>query len=195
MKNRLKPNLAVYPCPVMVIGSHNGRLDPNLMVASWVGHASISPPLLTVCLRPETLTHRNIEETGVFTVSVPRSSQAGIVDLLGTVSGKKRDKFQLAGLTLARTAKMRVPYAEEFPVVMECLLSGKAGLGSHTMFIGEVTDLLVDAALPVEEKSGLPWIEAVDPLMLSVGGMVYRSVGPQVGLAFRMARMEKGGSR
>lgn len=148
------------------------------------------PPTLAVSLRPQTHTHKNIMINRAFTVSIPRASQALIVDTLGTISGKKVDKFELTGLTPVRSDKVQASYAEEFPVVMECEVVGTADLGSHTMFVGEIVGVLVDDKLTNGES--LPDLAQVDPLVFSPGDYAYYSVRPEpVGLAFRMAKSKQ----
>jgi len=186
MKIPLRPQPAIYPCPVLVVGSQDAAGKPNLMVASWGGLASMMPPALSVAIRPETHTHANILETGAFTVAIPRASQMETVDLLGTATGAKVDKFSLAGLTLARSGKVPAPYADEFPVVMECEVVANADLGSHTLFVGRIVGLLADDG--ITDGKSLPKLDAVDPLALSPAGYTYHASRPEpIGRAFRVA--------
>lgn len=189
MKASLRPRPAIYPCPVLVVGSQDASGKPNLMPASWGGLSSMVPPMLSVSIRPETQTHANILETKAFTVSIPRARQARIIDLLGTTTGAKTDKFSQFGLTV-KASKVAAPYAEEFPVVMKCEVAAVAELGSHTMFVGKIVGLLVDGKLT--DGKTLPPMEVVDPLILSPSNYAYHGVDARpIGKAFRMYDQKK----
>ena len=68
-------------------------------------------------------------------------------DYVGIASGRDVDKFAVAGLTPVRSELVDAPYAEEFPVVLECRLLHIVEIGLHTQFIGEIVDVKADRAV------------------------------------------------
>lgn len=189
MKRRLKPQPAIQPCPVLIIGTYGPDGRANLMTASWAGMVSIAPPRLMVSLRPRTHTHGSLMMRREFTAAIPEVPQAGIADTLGLYSGEEFDKFALAGLTEVRSEKVDAPYAEEFRVVLECVLHGTANVGSHTMFVADIAGVLVDdILLQGSDEARLPGMDVLDPLMLSLGTMTYHGATWPRAAAFREGR-------
>jgi flavin reductase (DIM6/NTAB) family NADH-FMN oxidoreductase RutF len=84
--------------------------------------------------------------------------------ILGMVSGKNTDKFEVTGLTPVKSEVVDAPYIREFPVVMGRILKETLNFGSYTMFISEVMDLKVDeeVLMDINLKSGNK-IARIDP--------------------------------
>lgn len=93
----------------------------NVMTIGWglVGVVWRNPTFL-VLVRPSRFTHEFIEDTGEFTVNVPRNGMEKIVDYCGGVSGREVDKFEKCELTAVRGKKLKVPVIKECTVHYEC---------------------------------------------------------------------------
>ncbi len=68
------------------------------------------------------------------------------VDFCGTVSGRKVDKFKKMRLTPIKGEKVNAPRIEECPFNLECVVRKILELGSHDLFISEVTAVQADPA-------------------------------------------------
>jgi len=65
---------------------------PNVMTIGWGLMGTLwARPVFVVAVRPSRYTHRLIEETGEFTVNVPRKGMEEIVEYCGTVSGRDHE--------------------------------------------------------------------------------------------------------
>ena len=186
MKRSLGPRALLYPAPVVVVGSYDPAGRPNAMTAAWAGVACSQPPCVAVSIRPARHSHRSILERGAFTLNLASQVRVREVDYLGTVSGAEEDKFAASGLTPLPAGCVDAPYVAEFPVALACLLRHSLDLGVHTMFVGEVIDVLADDE--VLGPAGLPDISLLRPLLYSPGQGAYYGVGPRLADAFSVGR-------
>jgi flavin reductase (DIM6/NTAB) family NADH-FMN oxidoreductase RutF len=181
MKKSLGARTLAYPLPAYLIGTYAPNGQPNVMTAAWAGIACSEPPCLAVGIRAGRLTHESILKNQGFTVNFPKVSQATAVDYAGLVSGRDQDKFAKAGLTAVESSLVKAPYVAECPVVAACRLYKTLELGSHTLFVGEILDVLADEGL--ESLAGGLDMAKVDPLVFASGDGYYK-VGAQVGKGF-----------
>ncbi len=179
MKKSLGPNMLVYPAPIWVVGTYDADDKPNAMLAACGGACCMQPPCISVALRPATYSHEAIVARRAFTVSVPSEKFVAQADYLGRASGRKEDKFTVAGLTPVRSELVDAPYVGEFPLVMECRLVHTAELGMHTLFVGEIVD--VKAEESVLNESGSPDMTEIAPLVYDIGTRKYLGIGDVVG--------------
>jgi flavin reductase (DIM6/NTAB) family NADH-FMN oxidoreductase RutF len=190
MKKSLGRRTMLFPAPVMVVGTYDGKGKPNAMTVAWGGICCSDPPCLAVSLRKATLTYHNIGERQAFTVSIPHEKYVKEVDFLGIASGKKVDKFAAAGLTPVRSDLVDAPFVGEFPMVFECRLIHTIPLGLHTQFIGEILDLKVDLEMLGEKD--LPSVDLVRPLVYAPEVRSYHSFGEKLAASFSVGRSIKG---
>lgn len=110
--------------------------------------ASSMPNQLSICVNKANLTHDMIVKTGKFTVSVI-SQDAGF-DLFkhfGFQSGKDVDKFK--NFEKCKRGENSIYYITEGTnAYISVNVSKTEDLGSHTMFIGEITDMEVLSEAP-----------------------------------------------
>lgn len=110
--------------------------------------ASSMPNQLSICVNKANLTHDMIVKTGKFTVSV--ISQDADFDLFkhfGFQSGKDVDKFK--NFEKCKRGENSIYYITEGTnAYISVNVSKTEDLGSHTMFIGEITDMEVLSETP-----------------------------------------------
>ncbi len=186
-KVSLGPNPFLYPEPVLLVGSYDGDGKPNVMTAAWGGICSSDPVSLYVSVRPARWTHKAILERKAFTVSIPTAAMAREADYVGMASGRRFDKFSIAGLTPIKAEKVDAPYVEQCPVVLECRLSQTLELGVHTMMIGEILDVKADRDC-LDPATGKPDPALISPLIFDAGTSRYYSLGAPVGQAFSVGK-------
>ena len=88
-KRQLGPCVTFFPQPATLIASRDEGGHINLMMASWVGIVSKTPPTIAVSLNRERKTYANIMANKVFSVNVVPSSLVIAADACGLVSGKQ----------------------------------------------------------------------------------------------------------
>jgi flavin reductase (DIM6/NTAB) family NADH-FMN oxidoreductase RutF len=145
-------------------------------------------------VRPERHTYTALIERGEFTVSIPSSSQADIVDYCGLASGRNADKFAVAGLSQTRGKFVNAPLVREFPVCMECRLIHRLAIGSHELFVGEVLASWADEKY-LDER-GVSNLADMSPIAYAPmpGGGYYYTIGPSAGKSFSVGKTLLGNS-
>ncbi len=110
--------------------------------------ASSMPNQLSICVNKANLTHDMIVKTGKFTVSViSQDADFNLFKHFGFQSGKDVDKFK--NFEKCKRGENSVYYITEGTNAYISVNVGKTeDLGSHTMFIGEITDMEVLSETP-----------------------------------------------
>ena len=152
------------PPALVTCGSGDGV---NVLTAAWTGIVNSHPPMTYVSVRPERYSYRLIDESGEFAINIPTSAMARETDLCGTLTGAKTDKIKRCGFTLMPSSAISVPFIAECPISLECRVTQKLNLGSHTMFLAEIL------ALQVDEK----YIDSKGKLNLQQAGLLAFSHG------------------
>ena len=178
----------LYPLPVLLVATYDADGKPNVMVAAWGGICSSDPLSLTVSVRPERWTHDALIARKAFTVCIASENMVVAADYAGIASGRRYDKFPVAGFTPVRAAKVDAPYIAECPVVLECSLSETVRLGVHTMMIGVILDVKADEDC-LDASGKFPEISKVSPLIYDSGSRGYYSIGRFVGQAFSIGKI------
>jgi flavin reductase (DIM6/NTAB) family NADH-FMN oxidoreductase RutF len=187
MKRSLGAKSLLYPTPIVVVGTYDNEDKANAMTVAWVGIVCSQPPCIGISLRKATYTYGNIMEREAFTVSIPTEKHVKEVDYLGIASGKREDKFSVAGLTPIRSDIVDAPYVKEFPFILECRLFQTTEIGLHTQFIGEIKNIMADESI-LDEKN-LPDIGGrFRPLLYAPEIRKYYGLGPFLGIAFSVGK-------
>jgi flavin reductase (DIM6/NTAB) family NADH-FMN oxidoreductase RutF len=186
MKKSMGANTAACPSPVWCIGTYDKNEKPNIMTAAWAGICCSSPPAISVSLRKATYTYQSIIDSKAFTVNIPSRAYANEADYAGIASGKDTDKFDVTGLTPVRSEKVRAPYVKEFPLIIECKLHHHHEIGLHTLFVGEIVDVLADEAVVADD--GKVDMEKIQPFLYSATNRTYYGIGSYLGKAFSIGK-------
>ena len=127
---------------LFVLTAKDGDKDNGCIVNTAIQAAS-EPNQLCVCVNKANYTHDMIMKTGEFTVSV--ISQKGSFDLFkhfGFQSGKNVNKFD--NFSACKRGSNGILYVTEGTnAFISVKVEKTQDLGSHTMFIGQITDMEV----------------------------------------------------
>jgi flavin reductase (DIM6/NTAB) family NADH-FMN oxidoreductase RutF len=186
MKKSVGAKTLLFPTPVLMVGTYDQAGKPNLMNAAWGGICCSQPPCIAVSLRKATYSHACIIERKAFTVGIACEDRMAEADYVGIASGRDVDKFAVTGLTPVRSELVDAPYADEFPVVLECRLLQAVEIGLHTQFIGEIIDVKADTDVFGEDD--LLDIMKIKPLIFDTSHRGYHGVGPLLGRAFSVGK-------
>ena len=132
---------------LFVLTARDGEKDNGCIINTAIQAAS-EPNQLSICVNKANYTHDMIERTGKFTVSV-LSEQADfeLFKHFGFQSGRDVDKFtNFTGC--ARSADGLYYITEGTNAYISVTVDKTVDLGSHTMFIGEITDMAVLSDTP-----------------------------------------------
>lgn len=174
------------PAPVLLVGSYDAEGHPNVMTAVAGGLCASQPPCLGISLRRGGHTHACLAGRGAFTVGIPSRQLAARADFVGLVSGRAGDKFAAAGLTPLAGEHVDAPYVAECPVVLELVLRHSLELGSHTLFVGEIMDVKVEAGCL--RPDGLPDPARIDALCFAPLANEYYATGDFVARAHAVGK-------
>ena len=102
-----------------------------------------TPRRLSVTINNKSLTRDMILQTGRFTISnLSERAEFGVFERFGFGSGRDTDKF--AGFSGWERDKSGVPYLTEgVNAFFSCKVERTVDLGTHTMFIAEITDMAI----------------------------------------------------
>ena len=153
----LNPSTMLNPTPVVLVscGEKDHPENRNLVTVAWAGTVNSDPPMVSVSLRKERYSHGLIASSGEFVVNLVDEALAKATDFCGVRSGRDLDKAKELGLTLLPADGMETaPRVDGAPVSLSCKVVQVLELGSHDMFLGEVTAVAVRKDL-LDEKGAL----------------------------------------
>lgn len=139
-----KPGNMLYPVPAVMVSCQNGEEKPNIITVAWTSTSCSSPAMVSISIRPERYSHRIIKESGEFVVNLVTEDLVYASDFCGVRSGRDMDKFETMHLTPSPSKTVKAPGIAESPVNIECKVVQIIPLGSHDLFLGEVTGVTVD---------------------------------------------------
>lgn len=143
-KQHWKPGNMLNPVPAVMVSVTDKDGRSNIITVAWAGTVCTNPPMVSISVRPSRYSYKMIQDTGEFVINLTNESLVKACDYCGVVSGRGVDKFKKTGLTPIPMEHVRAMGIGESPVNMECRVTEKRELGSHTMFIAEVVGVTVD---------------------------------------------------
>ncbi|MCR1919125.1 flavin reductase family protein [Frisingicoccus caecimuris] len=176
-KQKWKPGNMVYPLPAVLVSCGDKKGNINVMTAAWTGTVCSDPPMVYVSVRKERHSHHMIQETREYVINLTTEKLAWAADFCGVRSGRDLDKFKEMKLTPVQGELQYAPMIEESPVSIECRVTNVMELGSHDMFMAEVTAVYVDEQY-MDEK-GTFHLEKAAPMVYSHGQ--YYGLGRHLG--------------
>ena len=186
----LPPATMLNPTPVVLVScaekDHPERR--NLVTAAWAGTVNSEPPMVSVSLRKERYSHGMILESGEFVINLVDEGMGRAADFCGVRSGRDMDKAAAAGLRYRAAEGMETaPALEGTPASLSCRVKQVIPLGSHDLFLAEVTAVQVRPDL-IDERGGLHLEKAG---LLAYNHGLYQRLGPVTGFfGWSVARKE-----
>lgn len=142
----LSPSAMLNPVPVVLVSCADSKNPEkkNMITLAWAGTVNSEPPMVSISVRKERYSHDLIAESGEFVVNLVDEGMCRAVDYCGVRSGKDVDKAAETGLTYMPAETMKIaPAVSGAPVSLSCKVRQMLELGSHDLFIGEVTGVMV----------------------------------------------------
>ncbi len=141
-----KGSTLLNPTPAVLVSC--GTIDkPNVFTVGWTGIACTRPPRTYISVRPSRHSYGLIKESGEFVINLTTEKLLDAVDKCGVYTGKNKDKFKLCKLHAERSATVSAPSIAESPISLECKVFDVIQLGSHDMFLADITAVLADESL------------------------------------------------
>ena len=121
------------PLPAVMVSTADKEGNSNILTIAWTGTVCTNPPMAYISVRPERYSYHMIKESGEFVINLTTKKLSHATDYCGVRSGRDVDKWKECRLTKG-----------EAPVNIECKVKSVQELGSHHMFLAEVTAVQVD---------------------------------------------------
>jgi flavin reductase (DIM6/NTAB) family NADH-FMN oxidoreductase RutF len=125
----------------VVTTEHEGERY-GMTVASFAS-LSLRPPLVIVCIEKNVRSHDAIAASGKFGVSILAADQTAVSNRFAS---RAEDKFEGVATT---TSGSGVPLIDGAVCKIECRLREALPGGDHSIFVGEVTDVVTGDGAPL----------------------------------------------
>lgn len=127
---------------VTLITSRHSALRCGL-TATAVCSVSAEPPQILACVNKTASAHDPIGEAGVFCVNILAPEHRKIAERFAGMDGVEGDdRFcDMGDWSILTTGS---PVLKGCPVSFDCKLVTKISAGTHTIYIGEIVDLVLD---------------------------------------------------
>lgn len=176
-KINFKPGNMIYPLPAVMVSCGDIDGESNIFTVAWTGTICTNPPMAYISVRPERHSYQMIKKSGEFVINLTTESLIRATDYCGVKSGRDVDKWQECHLTKEKADTVKCPLIEESPVNIECKVKQIKELGSHHMFIADVTSVHVDEKYMDEKNS----FHLNDSGLIAYSHGTYFSLGRKLG--------------
>ncbi len=172
-KQNIGAKLALYPCPVIVVGAMvNGK--PTWTLAAHAG--TVAHSHLMVSLVQAHYVNQGIRESKKLSVNVVDASWLARADKMGTVSGSKVDKSQAFAWTAGENG---APLIDEAKVSIECEVDGNYELEKFDNFFCRILATYADESV-LNEKGKIDY-HVFKPVLFEFPTYEYFVTGEKVG--------------
>jgi flavin reductase (DIM6/NTAB) family NADH-FMN oxidoreductase RutF len=171
--------------PVALLGA-NVRGKPNFFTIAWFNMLQENPPFIVASMGKTYYTRQGITENRTFSLNIPSTRMAKIVDYCGLHSGAKVDKSRLFDVFYGKLKT--APMVNECALNIECRLMDTKELDTMDLIIGKIVQVYC------EEKclSGYkPDYKKIDPLLFFMPEGPYLKIGNVVAKAFDVGKEAK----
>lgn len=131
-----------YPTGVTIVTAHHRLHGPSGLTVNAFSSVSMEPPTVLVCVNRASRSHHAIFDSEVVGVSVLASDQADVAAAFASSNGSK---FASVGW---HPSTAGAPLINDAAAAFEVRIVQRVAAGSHTIFLGEVTDVEIHPQRP-----------------------------------------------
>ena len=173
-----KPGNMLYPLPAVMVSTADKEGNSNIITIAWTGTVCTNPAMVYISVRPERYSYHMIKESGEFVINLTTEKLTKATDYCGVRSGENVDKWKECRLTQGKASSLEfAPIIEESPVNIECKVVEIKELGSHHMFLANVTAVHADEAYLNEQNK----FELNNTGLLAYSHGEYLGIGKKLG--------------
>ena len=152
-KQLWKPGNMLYPLPAVMVSVGNKQGETNIITVAWTGTICTNPAMVYISVRPERYSYQMIKESGEFVINLTTEKLVKATHYCGVKSGRDVDKWKEMNLHQVKAETLEYsPLISESPVNIECKVVEIKELGSHHMFLANVTAVHADEAYLNEQN-------------------------------------------
>ncbi len=115
------------------------------LTATAVCSVSADPPQLLICVNKSASAHDPIAEAGFFCVNILAPAHRKIAERFAGMDGVEGDD-RFVDMGEWSSLSTGAPVLKGCPVSFDCRLVTKVSAGTHTIYLGEIVDLALDAS-------------------------------------------------
>ena len=145
-KIQWKGGTLLGPLPPALISCGTAE-HPNVFTAAWTGIVNTIPPKTYVSIRPSRYSYGLIRENRQFVINLTTERLVRAADFCGVRSGRDLDKFAETGLAPQPSFTVDCPSVAQSPLSLECRVTDIIPMGSHDMFLADITAVSVEEEL------------------------------------------------
>ena len=182
MQKNIGSKLALYPMPLLVIGTMvEGK--PNWIL---VGHSGIiGHDRVMVSLAKNHYTNKGIKETKTLSINIVDESMLKQADYVGSVSGSKVDK---SNTFVFHIGEKGAPIINNAPVVMECEVEENYETETFDNFICKIANTYVQEE-NLDENGKIDYTK-FSPVLFEFPNYTYLRTGETIGNCLRLDNKE-----
>jgi flavin reductase (DIM6/NTAB) family NADH-FMN oxidoreductase RutF len=137
-----KTALRMIPYGIYVLTSEADNAVAAATV-NWVTQASFQPPLLVVAIKADSHTHAIVEQRRAFVLNILGKGQSDLA--FSFFKATQHDGKTISGQPYHRGVN-GLPILDVAHAVLECTVTDIVKRGDHSVFVGEVTEAIVQKA-------------------------------------------------
>ena len=188
-KQTWKPGNMLYPIPAVMVSVADKQGEENIITVAWTGTVCSDPAMVYISVRPERHSYQMIKETKEFVINLTTKDLARATDYCGVVSGRDVDKWQEMKLTKGEAQTLSyASIIEECTVNIECKVTEIKELGTHHMFLAEVTAVRVSEEYMNQDGK----FELNQTGLMAYSHGTYLELGAQIGTFGYSVRKKRG---
>ena len=157
-KQSWKAGNMLNPVPAVMVSVADQNHRPNIITVAWAGTICSDPAMVSISVRKERYSYEIIKETSEFVINLTTNDLTFATDYCGVKSGRDVDKFKEMNLTPCESKTIAAPGIAESPVSIESKVKQIIELGSHDMFLAEVTAVSVNPKYMDEKGNSISMI-------------------------------------
>lgn len=182
MKKNIGSKLALYPTPLVVVGTMvNGR--PNWTL---VGHLGIiGHDRVMVSMADAHYSNKGIRESKALSINIVDEALLPKADRTGCVSGNDTDKSELFAYTIAENG---VPVIDEAPVSMVCTVEDIYKTEGFESFICKIAATYAEES--VLDDKGRPDYSVLKPVLFEMPTYHYLKTGDMLAPCMSLGKGE-----
>ncbi|MBP1737199.1 MAG: flavin reductase [Oscillospiraceae bacterium] len=171
MKKNLGATNALYPMPIVVVGTEvNGKANYNAIAHVGI----IDHKTLSISMGKIHYSNQGIKEHKTLSINITAEDMVEEMDHVGKVSGAKEDKSQIFNSVYGELKG--APMIENAPVSMECEVIDIYDQPEFDVFIVKVVNTYADEAVLTDGKIDFA---KVKPVLFDMPKFGYWKLGPR----------------
>ncbi len=124
------------------VSSVDKNNNPSWMVAAWNMKCSLKPPLFAVTLSKKWNTHKLIQKSKEFVISVPNKELEEALLFFGSTNWNEINKFQETKIETEKSKFIKTPLIKKATINFECELFKEVDIWKGIIFIWKILTLV-----------------------------------------------------